>query len=297
MAAGSGYLLLPITEPILSDDGEPVSGATLSWYEDGLTSGTLADLFSDNALSVPIANPLTSDSAGRFYDQTTTIWASDAMAYGAVVHLPTGQTLTFEDRLVLSAATDISGLAPINSPTFTGVPQAPTPAINDNSAKIATTAYVQGQDYAPLASPTFTGVPAGPTAAVDTHTTQLATTAFVVAQIAGHQTSGYFQSGNITISHAGNGTVTHTLGVNPTRVQAIVKCTASINGITTGDEIPVGINTDNSGCLGPQVWAVNDSTTLKYQFGNNGLSVMNTAGNQFDATSANFVMIIRAWAN
>ncbi|OXE35257.1 MAG: hypothetical protein CGW95_14995 [Phenylobacterium zucineum] len=35
---------------------------------------------------------------------------------------------------------------------------------------------------APLASPTFTGVPAAPTAAVDTSTTQLATTAFVVAQ-------------------------------------------------------------------------------------------------------------------
>ncbi len=37
---------------------------------------------------------------------------------------------------------------------------------------------------APLASPTFTGVPAAPTAAVDTNTTQVATTAFTVAQIA-----------------------------------------------------------------------------------------------------------------
>ena len=37
---------------------------------------------------------------------------------------------------------------------------------------------------APLASPTFTGVPAAPTAAVDTSTTQIATTAFTVAQIA-----------------------------------------------------------------------------------------------------------------
>jgi hypothetical protein len=35
-----------------------------------------------------------------------------------------------------------------------------------------------------LASPTFTGVPAAPTAAVDTNTTQLATTAFVVGQAA-----------------------------------------------------------------------------------------------------------------
>lgn len=37
---------------------------------------------------------------------------------------------------------------------------------------------------APLASPTFTGIPAAPTAAADTNTTQLATTAFVLAQAA-----------------------------------------------------------------------------------------------------------------
>ncbi len=36
---------------------------------------------------------------------------------------------------------------------------------------------------APLASPTLTGVPTAPTAAVDTNTTQVATTAFTVAQI------------------------------------------------------------------------------------------------------------------
>jgi hypothetical protein len=37
--------------------------------------------------------------------------------------------------------------------------------------------------YATLAGPTFTGVPLAPTAAVDTNNTQIATTAFVVAQI------------------------------------------------------------------------------------------------------------------
>lgn len=33
--------------------------------------------------------------------------------------------------------------APINSPTFTGTPQAPTPPSSDDSPKIATTAYVK----------------------------------------------------------------------------------------------------------------------------------------------------------
>jgi hypothetical protein len=35
--------------------------------------------------------------------------------------------------------------APIASPTFTGTPTAPSPATNDNSTKLATTAYVQAQ--------------------------------------------------------------------------------------------------------------------------------------------------------
>jgi hypothetical protein len=39
-------------------------------------------------------------------------------------------------------------LAPIASPTFTGDPKAPTPAIADNDTSIATTAYVQAQGYA-----------------------------------------------------------------------------------------------------------------------------------------------------
>lgn len=43
-----------------------------------------------------------------------------------------------------------------------------------------TVAQVTGA--APIASPTFTGIPAAPTAAVDTSTTQLATTAYVVGQ-------------------------------------------------------------------------------------------------------------------
>lgn len=39
--------------------------------------------------------------------------------------------------------TAVNGKAPTASPTFTGNPQAPTPASGDNSTKIATTEYVQ----------------------------------------------------------------------------------------------------------------------------------------------------------
>ena len=50
--------------------------------------------------------------------------------------------------------------------------------------ELATEVIAINAAKAPKESPTFTGVPAAPTAAVDTDTTQLATTAFVVAQAA-----------------------------------------------------------------------------------------------------------------
>lgn len=104
--------------------------------------------------------------------------------------------------------------APLNSPTLTGVPAAPTPSAADNTTKIATTAFVHSEApglapvqsvagktgtvtlvegdianltsdlalKAPLANPTLTGTPAAPSAAADTNTTQIATTAFVIGQ-------------------------------------------------------------------------------------------------------------------
>ena len=64
------------------------------------------------------------------------------------------------------------------SPTFTGVPNAPTADYGTNTIQLATTAFVQGEKV----SPAFTGVPIAPTASSVTSTTQIATTAFVQAQ-------------------------------------------------------------------------------------------------------------------
>jgi hypothetical protein len=113
------------------------------------------------------------------------------------------------------------GIAPIDSPTFTGTPSAPTAGASDNTTRIATTAFVQavignlinsapgaldtlnelaaalGNDpnfattvtnalatKAPLNSPALTGTPTAPTVAGSTDsTTKLATTAFVQACI------------------------------------------------------------------------------------------------------------------
>jgi len=83
-------------------------------------------------------------------------------------------------QITAALALTALGGAPLASPTFTGVPAAPTAVAATNTTQLATTAFVTTADNlkANLASPTFTGVPAAPTAAADTNTTQLATTAF-----------------------------------------------------------------------------------------------------------------------
>lgn len=57
----------------------------------------------------------------------------------------------------ISGTVDFSLYATLSSPTFTGIPVAPTASVDTNTTQIATTAYVVNQGYAKLASPTFTG--------------------------------------------------------------------------------------------------------------------------------------------
>ncbi|MBI4086285.1 MAG: tail fiber domain-containing protein [Candidatus Liptonbacteria bacterium] len=84
-------------------------------------------------------------------------------------------------------------------------------------AVIATTgdyAVAQVTGAAPLASPTFTGIPAAPTAAGGTNTTQLATTAFVTTAVSGATiTAGNVSSGSFG-SNTGGGNYTFPASVN-----------------------------------------------------------------------------------
>lgn len=66
-----------------------------------------------------------------------------------------------------------------------------------------TLADVTGVGGAPLASPTFTGIPSAPTATAGTNTTQLATTAFVLGQVAAVSsgvTTWNTRTGNVTFT-------------------------------------------------------------------------------------------------
>jgi hypothetical protein len=187
----SGRLILPLAEPALSSSVLAQNGATLTVYIAG--GSTLATLFADSGLSTEIANPQTSNSAGRFYQQSTVIWADAANAYDCVLAFPDGESFTYENIPVQGEPIDLSAFAPINSPTFTGTPTAPTPTFGDNSSKLATTAFVESavsggtSGAAPINSPVFTGDPQAPTPPYGDDDTSIATTAFVVDAFTGGQ--------------------------------------------------------------------------------------------------------------
>lgn len=90
-------------------------------------------------------------------------------------------------------ATATATLAPINNPTFTGDPKAPTPLPGDNDTSIATTAFVTQSltPYALINSPTFTGDPKAPTPAIADNDTSIATTAWVKSLLSDPVTSGF----------------------------------------------------------------------------------------------------------
>lgn len=163
---------------------------------------------------------------------------------------------TVLDDTTGAAMLSTMGGAALAGPTFTGVPAAPTAAVDTNTTQLATTAFVLGQaaTVAPVmdgaqtlgtstlyarqdhvhasdttraatVSPTFTGTPAAPTAAADTNTTQIATTAFVLGQAYAKLASPAF-TGTVTLpAVTGGGTVALTNNLITT-----IK-TASFNGV------------------------------------------------------------------
>lgn len=78
----------------------------------------------------------------------------------------------------IDAFTNPTGASLLTSPDHAGQHSDINDAVEAIETAIGTTA---APVLAKLASPTFTGIPAAPTAAVATNTTQLATTAFVIA--------------------------------------------------------------------------------------------------------------------
>ena len=88
---------------------------------------------------------------------------------------------------VILGVADVTGAAPINSPTFTGTPLlTDSPPGGDDSKKIASTEWVKDitDTLAPKSSPIFIGTVTVPTVSSTSDTTVAASTAWVKARIA-----------------------------------------------------------------------------------------------------------------
>lgn len=209
-----------------------VQGASVASFNGRVGAVNLTTGDVTGAGGAPVASPALTGtptaptaSAGTASSQiATTQFVSNAIA-GAVVSW-NGRTGSVS--LQLSDVLSVGG-APINSPTFTGVPAVPTAAPGTATTQAASTAFVtnavtgatvgvssfntrQGAvtlttadvvaaGGAPITSPNLTGTPLAPTATAGTSTTQLATTAFVANAIAA-------QSTGVTTWNGRNGVVT-----------------------------------------------------------------------------------------
>lgn len=204
----------------------PITAGRLQHIEDGIYD---ADALAASALALAGTKADASHNHAGTYQPVD----ADLTAIGALA----GTEGILKKTAANTWTLDTVSYAPLGSPTFTGVPAAPTAAPGTNTTQIATTAFVKaavdgiidsapgtldtlnelaaalGDDAnfastvtnslalkAPLASPTFTGVPAAPTAAVNTNTTQVATTAFV--QTALSSASASPQDSNLIIGLA-----------------------------------------------------------------------------------------------
>lgn len=99
----AGRLLIPGWMPALDEDGNPIPNARVFFHLNKKT--TLAAVFSDEAMTVPLVNPVPSNASGRF----PAVWADDSVLYSASVDAPYGPAgipFTY-DNLSASMAADI----------------------------------------------------------------------------------------------------------------------------------------------------------------------------------------------
>jgi hypothetical protein len=158
----------------------------------------------------------------------------------------------------LADATETALLAksPLASPTFTGIPVAPTAGSDTSTTQVATTEFVINQGYlksataastyAPLASPAFTGNPTATTQTLGNSSTRIATTAFVANALANFvtlpaqsypTTNGQFLFSDGTNAAWGN-----------IAIKDVTNLETTINALpTTYSPLNISINTKTSG--------------------------------------------------
>jgi len=200
VSMGESALTLSATSPI-----DPLEAASKQ-YVDGLLGSVTAPFVPLSGATMTGLLVLSDDPVDPL-GAATKQYVDSQLGAGVVSFNERSGAVTMELNDVL----DVGG-APVDSPTFSGVPQAPTAPPGTNTRQLATTEFVSSAVVAaaegvisfntrtgavllslldvtsvggaPLASPTFTGSPSAPTPSPGDNDTSIATTAFVVSTIA-----------------------------------------------------------------------------------------------------------------
>jgi hypothetical protein len=180
-STGSGANVLG-TSPTIASPTITGTGAIAGTFTGNITGNVTGNLTGTasaatlaataTALATGRTISLSGDVSGTSASFDGTANASITVAYAA--------NSIVNDDINAGAAIDWSKIAPSStvSTTELGYLDGVTSAIQTQiDSKLATS--TASSTYAPIASPTFTGVPAAPTATAGTNTTQVATTAFV----------------------------------------------------------------------------------------------------------------------
>lgn len=220
--------VIVITLPNAPADGSIVAVKRIVGATNAVTVNAAgSDVFNVTAGSVTASVAILNQQLIFRYKSAGAIWYLETSLslggldgrYAPLVHAANhasggSDPITIAESQVTNLTSDLVLKAALASPALTGNPTAPTQAANDNSTKIATTAYIDTSLglKANLISPTFTGIPAAPTAAQGTNTTQLATTGMVHSETVLLATL-------ISPALSGNPTApTQTAGNNSTRI-------------------------------------------------------------------------------
>ena len=183
-AANLTYPVTPGTATSLnirSTFSNPTQLATVGFVANAIATMPSQDMSSYAPLASPALTGAPTAPTPVEGDSSTKIATTAFVATRSPVLSVNGETGT----VVLGVA-DITGAAPINNPTFTGVAAlASAPLSNSDDLSIPTTSWVKDitDTLAPRNAPTFIGLVTAPTPADNSNTTTVATTAWVVARI------------------------------------------------------------------------------------------------------------------
>ena len=252
----------------------PTASSVTSTTQIATTAFVQAQKISPAFTGVPTAPTA---SAGT----NTTQLSTTEFTTGAVATLEASTTATTNSLQALKA--------PIDSPVFTGVPTAPTPADGDVSLQIATTAFVRSSapvlsvatktgavllqvtdvaGAAPIVSPAFLGSVTAPTVAYGTNTIAVATTAFVQGEKVSPAFTGVPTAP--TALPATSNTQIATTGYTDTAI-------SNFNSIVAATYAPL---------ISPALSGTPTSTTFAY--GTNGTQIATTAFVQGEKVSPAF---------